>query len=338
MNYERSGSSGLLAVVRTNLPTLTDAVLILGFLSVADVVLFERGLSQALRALFGLPLVVFLPGYALLALLFPRQPTDGGSSQSHDRFEDVTQGALDWVERATLSFGLSVALLPVLGVVLSLLRVGWGTSTVLGAVNAVVLVGLLGGVFRRYQVPEAERFTLSVGRRTSSALGTLLGGSKLESALSVLLVGSILVASGALGFALMAPADGETYTTMSLLTTNETGEYVASGYPTNLSTGETGSLVVGVTNEEDARVEYTLVAELQRVRATNGSTTVVSERELDRRDRTLTDRETWYSSHRVSAAESGEYRLVYYLYRDDAPADATTETAYRHTHVWVTVS
>jgi uncharacterized membrane protein len=49
------------------------------------------------RIILGLPLVLFLPGYALIAALFPRKDD------------------LDGIERIALSFGLSIAISPLLG-------------------------------------------------------------------------------------------------------------------------------------------------------------------------------------------------------------------------------
>jgi len=53
------------------------------------------------RIILGLHLVLFLPGYALIAALFPRK------------------GDLDGIERIALSFGLSIAVVPLLGLALN---------------------------------------------------------------------------------------------------------------------------------------------------------------------------------------------------------------------------
>ncbi|PKK81272.1 MAG: hypothetical protein CVT47_03315, partial [Thermoplasmata archaeon HGW-Thermoplasmata-2] len=55
----------------------------------------------AMRIIFGLPFILFFPGYALIALLFPRR-TD-----------------IDIIERVALSFGLSIALVPLVGLLLN---------------------------------------------------------------------------------------------------------------------------------------------------------------------------------------------------------------------------
>src|SRR3989304_2036405 len=57
--------------------------------------------STPLRIVFGLPFVLFLPGYALIAALFPRKDD------------------LDGIERIALSFGLSIAVVPLIGLALN---------------------------------------------------------------------------------------------------------------------------------------------------------------------------------------------------------------------------
>ncbi len=52
------------------------------------------------RILFGLPVVLFLPGYSLITALFPGKDD------------------LDGIERIALSFGLSIAITPLLGLAL----------------------------------------------------------------------------------------------------------------------------------------------------------------------------------------------------------------------------
>ncbi|MDI9436340.1 MAG: DUF1616 domain-containing protein, partial [Euryarchaeota archaeon] len=54
-----------------------------------------------IRTILGILLVLFIPGYSLIAALFPRW------------------GDLDGIERAALSFGLSIAVTPLIGLALN---------------------------------------------------------------------------------------------------------------------------------------------------------------------------------------------------------------------------
>lgn len=62
--------------------------------------------ASPLRVLLALPLVLFIPGYVLIAALFPSN-------------EDI-----DLLERIALSFGLSIAVVPLIG--LGLNYTPWG--------------------------------------------------------------------------------------------------------------------------------------------------------------------------------------------------------------------
>src|SRR2546422_6641126 len=53
--------------------------------------------AKPVRVVFGLPFVLFFPGYALIAALFPRKQD------------------LDTIERIALSLGLSIAVVPLIG-------------------------------------------------------------------------------------------------------------------------------------------------------------------------------------------------------------------------------
>ena len=88
-----------------------------------------------LRVLFGLPLVLFVPGYVLIAALFPRNDD------------------LDWLERVALSFGLSIAVVPLIGLVLNYTPWGIRLDPVLVSLSAFVLVMAVAATVRRLTLP-----------------------------------------------------------------------------------------------------------------------------------------------------------------------------------------
>ena len=81
---------------------------------------------------------------------------------------------------------------------------------------------------------------------------------------------SIVLATSTLGYALIVPADGEAYSSFSLLAEDETGDLAAKNYPEELVAGEEQRLAVGIGNEHPEPVSYTVVVELQEV-STDGS-------------------------------------------------------------------
>ena len=105
-------------------------------------VLAPRLNETPVRVLLGLLLVLFLPGYSLVAALFPRKDD------------------LDGIERIALSFGLSIAVVPLLGLALNYTPFGIRLVPVLlGLSLFTVLLAVVAGV-RRVWMPEAERFVV----------------------------------------------------------------------------------------------------------------------------------------------------------------------------------
>ena len=84
------------------------------------------------RIVLGLLLVLFLPGYSLIAALFPRR------------------GDLDGIERIALSFGLSIAVVPLIGLALNYTQYGiWLVPVLLGLSLFTVLLAVVAGVDAR---------------------------------------------------------------------------------------------------------------------------------------------------------------------------------------------
>src|SRR5659263_694396 len=85
----------------------SDLLIVMELVLLTDIFVLTPGLSESvLRNILGLPLVLFLPGYALIAALFP------------------AKSDLDGIERTALSFGLSIAVVPLMG--LGLNYTPWG--------------------------------------------------------------------------------------------------------------------------------------------------------------------------------------------------------------------
>lgn len=326
-------------IVRKWTSSLTDLLLVIAYIVAVDATFIDAAVSPTVRALVGFPLLLFVPGYVLLAALFPRNLHAGRTSHDERLFGAVSEGALRPLERVVLSFGISVALLPPFGLVLSGLGVGFSPATVIGTTTAVLLAGIVVAVARRLQVPEAERFSVSVTGWFSRATAGFSGKSRTETTTTFVVVVVALVTTTALAYALVAPGGGDSYTGMGLYAENDTGALVTSGYPTSLAANETGGVVVAVENHEHQRVNYTLVGELQRVDRSNGTVTVLESVELNRSQQSLLAGETWQSNQTISPELTGsDLRVVYMLYRGTPPADPGTESAYRHVYFTVDVA
>ncbi len=99
--------------------------------------------SSVLRLVLGVPFLLFFPGYALIAALFPRRDALGG------------------VERLALSFAGSLALVPLTGLVVnSLPGLRLEREPILYSGSLVILVVSAIGWRRRHRLPAEDRFSV----------------------------------------------------------------------------------------------------------------------------------------------------------------------------------
>src|SRR2546425_11716956 len=99
--------------------------------------------------LLAILLVLFVPGYVLVAAIFPGSLAPGNAE-------------LDWIERIALSFGLSIAVVPLLGLVLNFTPFGIRFAPIV-ALIAVFTVGVgYVAYWRRMRLPPESRLSLTV--------------------------------------------------------------------------------------------------------------------------------------------------------------------------------
>lgn len=278
---------------------------------VANVAVFAE--LPFLRIAFGALLLLFLPGYALVSAIH----------------------AADGVERVSFSVGTSIVIVSIAGTAIHFTPFAITTVTVLAVVNAVIFLSLVVGTLRDDRTPDAN------GR--ASPLDDLSDLVRFETrtdrVLTVVLVGTLLLASGSVAYAVTTPGESESFTEFYLLTENDDGELVASGYPTEFTRGETEQLYLGLDNREGRAMNYTVVVELQRVRTVNGSTTVLEERQLDELQVRVDRGSSKTVPHQVSPSMTGQgLRLVYLLYEGSPPEDPTVENADQSLYLRIQVS
>jgi uncharacterized membrane protein len=133
-------------------------LLVVGALALAALGLGLSGVNQpALRLLLGLPLALFLPGYALAAALVPGSP--------------------GWAERLAQSLGLSLALTVLGGFVLNALPGGLQPTSWLVLLAGVTLAGALAAIVRRRGASSVAHTPVRVGPMAAIALAVALLGA-----------------------------------------------------------------------------------------------------------------------------------------------------------------
>lgn len=300
-----------------------------------------------LRVAFGLAFVLFVPGYAFVAALFPEA---GSSPKSDDEGRSVDSSGITGIERVALSFGLSIAVVPLIGLVLNFTPWGLRLVPILVSVGGFTAIATVTAAVRRRSVPPEDRFAVPYREWWETMRAELFQpATRTDAVLNVALVCALLLATSSVAYAVAAPNQGAAFSEFYLLTENDEGDRVANDYPTEFVAGQPQSLVVGIGNHEHEPTQYTVIAQLQRVERTqtangsgNGTNTTISVQERQRLDTfhtQLAANETWHHKHQVSPEMTGEdLRLVYLLYTGTPPATPTEDNAYRSTHLWITVN
>ena len=281
-------------------PNFVSKDLVLIFIATLLAVIFvvtPKLNDTVIRTILGLLLILFIPGYSLIAALFPKKDD------------------LDGIERAALSFGLSIAVTPLIGLALNYTPWGIRLTPILISLSAFTLIMLLVAFIRRRRVPEGEKFFVNLGGLFSSIKESFHGESKTSKVLSVILILTIVLAIATTAYIIMKPKQGESFTEFYLLGPDGT----ASDYPTNLTVGQNASVIIGVVNHEYKTVDYTLVV------TSNG--TIMSEQNI-----TLTEGNKTEIPYTFTGNSTGTKKVEFSLYK---LPDITN--VYRSLHLFVNI-
>lgn len=302
-----------------------------------------------LRIVFGLLFVLFLPGYAFIAALFPESgsaptTTDSGetpSEESSGLAPSVNRDrGIDGIERVALSFGLSIAIVPLIGLVLNFTPWGIRLVPIALSVSGVTIGAAVIGAVRRWELPEDEQFQVPYRTWISDAREELFEpDSRTDAVLNVVLAVSVILAVASVTYAVAVPPQGEQFSEFYLLTEDDDGELVADGYPENFVINEGQPVTVGIGNNEHETVDYSVVVQLQTVEIAGNETIVQERQQIDAFDVTIDHNETHHEERLIVPDRPGEdLRVQYLLFRGEAPAEPSGENAYRTTHLWIDVA
>jgi len=272
-------------------------LLVVDFILLLLVIIIIFEIKTRLRIIFGLASVLFFPGYTLTAALFP------GKKE------------IDSIERAALSFGTSIAVSPLLGLMLNYTPFGIRLVPVLLTLSIFTLAMSFIAHARRKRLPESERFSVQFNEALASLKGSFELQGRGEKALSVLLVLSILAALGMLYYVISTPKTGEKFTEFYIL--GKGGK--AADYPARLKFGEEAEVTVGVANNEYANITYTFEARLQN-------------ETIETREVNLAHNQSVEFPFKFKALRKGEsMKMEFFLYKNK------TSAPYRELHLWIDV-
>lgn len=319
-----------------------DLAAIAIFLGLAQFFVFFPVVNYTpLRVIFGLPLVLFLPGYAVVAVLFPGSNTHWGLDSSSDPPSDHADGQESILERLVLSFTLSIIIVQSVGLILNFTRWGIELTSVMFSLTLFTATMLALAAHRRQKLPEDERFDVPVQEWVSIVGREFLEPETgVDTALNILLIGTLLLVVAGVGYAVVGPDPGDPYTEIYLTTETDNGELVARNYPENFTRQEQNPIVVSVGNHEQQSMTYSVVIKLQDVRIRNDSSVIQSETRLGQfKTPTLEHNQTWHRTYQINPTMEGDrLRLVFLLYRSSDPSNPTISNAYRDVQLWINVT
>ena len=231
--------------------------------------------DSTLRVILGLPFLLFFPGYTLIAALFPKKSD------------------LDGIERVALSFGLSIAVVPLLGLALNYTPWGIRLYPVLITVIAFILAMSIVTWVRRRRLAPDERFAISFNIYTEGWMGS----SRLDRALTVVLLLAVLAAVGVLIYVISTPKEGEKFTEFYIL--GPGGK--AADYPRELVVGQKSGVIVAIVNHESGEMSYRMEVVIDGVKDREIAPIV------------LADKQKWEQEVSFSPSKIGDNQKVEFL-------------------------
>ena len=215
-------------------------VLVLSFILIL-IILFIP--IDAIRIILGLPFMLFFPGYTLITALFP------GKS------------GLQGIERLALSFGLSIAVMPLIGLILNYTPWGIRLHPILISLTVFIMTMCTIAFLRRNRLSDDDKYdfgymlTIRKARaKEEPTLPSLKNKKWMDRLLNIMLALASVVCICTIVYAIATPKTGEKFSEFYILGP----EGKAENYPRDVKLGSPISLTIGVMNHEQMETTYTV--------------------------------------------------------------------------------
>jgi uncharacterized membrane protein len=270
------------------------------------------------RQILGLVFVLFLPGYAATSALFPENDQ------------------IDGIERIALSFGLSIAIVPLIGLGLNFTPWGIRLDPIMASVSAFIVLASAVGWYRRVKLPADERFAIVVDLNIDLK-GMPLVDKLLTVGIVVMLVASVVV----LAWAVATPRVGERFTQLAILGPGG----MATDYPRNMTVGEEKTVLLSVKSFEHRDTNYSIHIVLTNETNYN-FTTGVSTIDWDAthalvpyagisQNFSLVHLDEYNQTFNFTVSAPGTWKLQFMLFTEGQPI---SQESYREVHLWLNVT
>lgn len=292
-------------------------------------------LQQAVQIALGLPFLLFIPGYLLISLLYPRK------KEYH---------SISGLERVAYSLGFSIALVSLAGLFLNFTP--WGIRLEPILFSLFLLTELLGliAMYRWIKTNKDERFTITLKTTQSTP------NKKSTTFLTIILLLSIIAASISILYIIIEPVTGKSFTEFYILPNDD----MLTNYPQDILKGENTTFTLGLINHEYTTMNYTievwLVDETTKFNSTTkGNDTIynhawfMNKKNIQLPHTEITNKinqtTKWEDDYTLNINKIGFFKLVFLLfttpseqfdfeqdYKDTIGARITN--AYRELHLW----
>jgi len=302
-----------------------DLALIALWLAVNLGVIYLPILNETIvKPLFVVPFILIIPGYCLIAALFPKN-------------DDISPS-----ERVALSIGLSIAVVPLIGLALNYTPFGIQLDPFVISLTVFILVMILVAHYRRALLPREKRFRVPFNEITGTIRNSLFPteGSMVDRVLTVVITLAILASILITVYAIAVPKEGERFTEFFILGEKQQ----AADYPDRISTGQEYPLFIGVGNHEYRPVTYTIETwgmNMEFDNTTNTSTVLAMD-PVAQASFALSHNETQVIPYNLSLQDTSYNRVEFLLFNETVPGPEVTgsdriNASYRDLHLWVTV-
>ena len=303
-----------------------DLILVMLWLVAGIIAIYLPVLNVTpVRYVITIPLVLFIPGYCLIAALFPKE------------------GDISLIERIAFSFGLSIAIIPLMGLGLNFTPWGIQLDPVVISLTFFTYVMILIAFYRRSLLPQKERFRIpfsdmggTIGKKIFSA-----ESSKADRILSFILVIVIIISVIITIYVMVNPREGEQFTEFYILGENRT----VANYPDIVNAGQKYPLFIGVGNHENRDVTYMIETWILHTEFDNMTNTsrIIAMDPTDYLSFTLAENQTAIIPYNLSVKETGYDRMEFLLFNETVPGIDVTgsdriNASYRDLHLVINVS
>lgn len=250
--------------------------------------------GEPIRIILGIPYILLIPGYSLVAAIFTRKD------------------ALPVIERFALSLGLSIVIVPLIGLILN--YTPWGINYIPSLICTTFFVTIMSivAVFRRHQLPGTMRFGPEMHLRFLSRNKL----NKSDRSTNLILGLFIIVTVSMLFFAIVNVKSNEKYTDFFILGKN----LKAADYPRELVLGEQVEVILGIINEEQQDTNYSVDIKINGVEI--GKIPIID----------LNPGEKWEQTVSFMPQNSGENQKINFLLFKERETQP-----YRTLNIWINV-